>query len=181
MWMKIKEILLFAAIVLVLTVILTAVAKAAPDVELEALDGTRQNLNQYIGHGKWTVLNIWGPGCPPCEEEMPELVLFHERNKSDRAIVVGVAIDFPSYGYANKDKVRAFIEDHFVDYPILLSDSSISEKIGAGILEGLPTTFVYTPEGKLVAKQVGGITGKILDDYIDRYEARHKLEPVENN
>lgn len=174
-----KDKYVFTVIAFILAASLSIAAYAAPDVELEDLNGNRQNLNAYIGHGKWTVLNIWGPGCPPCEEEMPELVLFHERNKSTRAIVVGVAIDFPSYGYANKDKVKAFVEDFLVDFPILLSDSSISEQIGAGVLEGLPTTYVYTPEGKLVGMQVGGITGMILDDYIDRYDARHKQESVE--
>jgi len=57
----------------------------------------------------------------------------------------------------------------------LLSDASISEKIGAGRLEGLPTTYMYTPEGELVGMQVGGITGKILENFILKYE--HKTNP----
>ena len=145
---------------------------AAPDVWLEGVDGQRHNLNQYIGKGKWTALNIWGTRCPPCLEEMPELVHFHDDYKDSKAIVVGIAIDFPSYGYARKDEVATFIDEHLVEFPVLLSDASISERIGAGMLEGLPTTFLYTPQGKLVGMQVGAITRDILEAFIDKYENR---------
>lgn len=145
---------------------------ASPDVLLEGMDGTRHNLNEYIGKGKWTALNIWGTRCPPCMEEIPELIHFHDDHKNSNATVVGVAIDFPSYGYARKDQVADFIEEYLVEFPVLLSDASISEKIGAGMLEGLPTTYLYTPEGKLVGMQVGGITRDILEAFIDRYERR---------
>jgi len=145
---------------------------ASPDVLLDGVDGNKHNLNEYIGKGKWTALNIWGARCPPCLEEMPELVHFHDDHKDSNAIVVGVAIDFPSYGYADKDQVIEFIDEHLIDFPVLLSDAGISEKIGAGILEGLPTTYLYTPQGKLVGMQVGGITRSILEAFINKYENR---------
>ena len=150
---------------------------ATPDVLLEGLDGNRHNLNEYIGKGKWTVLNIWGARCPPCLEEMPELVHFHDDHQDSKAIVVGVAIDFPSYGYANKEEIAEFIEDHLIEFPVLLSDASISEKIGAGILEGLPTTYLYTPQGKLAGMQVGGITRDILERFIVKYERKTNPDP----
>jgi thiol-disulfide isomerase/thioredoxin len=145
---------------------------AAPDVWLEGLDDQKHNLNEYIGKGKWTALNIWGTRCPPCLEEMPELVHFHDDNKASKAIVVGVAIDFPSYGYAKKNEVIAFTDEHLIDFPVLLSDASISEKIGAGMLKGLPTTYLYTPEGELVAMQLGGITRSLLEAFITKHENR---------
>lgn len=143
---------------------------ATPDVWLEGIDGNRHNLNEFIGKGKWTALNIWGARCPPCLEEMPELVHFHDDNKDTKAIVVGVAIDFPSYGYANKQQVAEFIDEHLIDFPVLLSDASISERIGTGRLEGIPTTYLYTPEGELAAMQVGGVTRNMLEAFIQRYE-----------
>jgi thiol-disulfide isomerase/thioredoxin len=148
---------------------------ATPDVLLTGLDGDQHNLNEYIGQGKWTVLNIWGTRCPPCLEEIPELIHFHDDHKDTKAIVVGIAIDFPSYGYAKKKEVLEFVSEHLVDFPVLLSDASISEQIGAGILEGLPTTYLYTPQGDLVGMQLGGITGNILETFINRYEKKHGL------
>jgi thiol-disulfide isomerase/thioredoxin len=164
--------------VLVLTCLWAPLALATPDVQLAGLDGDQHNLNQYIGRGKWTVLNIWGTRCPPCLEEIPELIHFHDDHKDTKAIVVGIAIDFPSYGYAKRNEVHEFVSEHLVDFPVLLSDASISEQIGVGILEGLPTTYLYTPQGDLVGMQVGGITRQILEAFIDRYEIKHRTSPI---
>jgi thiol-disulfide isomerase/thioredoxin len=145
---------------------------SAADTHLQGLDGKAHALSEYLGKGKWTLVNIWGTRCPPCKEEIPELVLFHEEHKDRDAQVIGIAIDFPSFGYAKKQEVAEFVDDYLVEFPILLSDSSISKKLGAGVLEGLPTTYMFTPEGHLVAKQLGGITRQIIENFIHQYEAR---------
>ena len=141
---------------------------ASFDITLKSIDDSEHKLSEYIGQGKWVVLNIWGTRCPPCREEMPELVRFHDEHKNNDGIVVGIAIDFPSYGYAIKDEVIDFADDYLIDFPILLSDASITDKIGLGRLEGLPTTYLFNPSGEVVGVQVGGITKKILEDFINK-------------
>ena len=149
-------------------------AAAGYDITLKSPDNSEHKLSEYIGQGKWVVLNIWGTRCPPCREEMPELVLFHDEYKDEKAIVVGIAIDFPSYGYAKKDEVAAFVEDYLIDFPVLLSDSRITQKLDLGRLEGLPTTYLFTPDGEVTGMQVGGITKKIIENFIQNYEKKHK-------
>ena len=151
---------------------------AASDFRLETLDGQWQHFSEYIGHGKWTVVNIWAPRCPPCQEEIPELEMFHQEHQNNDAIVIGIAIDFPSYRYARKDQVIRFVDDHLIDFPVLLSDSSVTEKIGAGILHGLPSTYMYNPDGKLVGQQVGGITKAIIENFIERYESENNSTDI---
>jgi len=146
-------------------------AESAGKIRLQGLDGRQHALGEFLGKGKWTLVNIWGPDCPPCKDEIPELVLFHEEHKDTNARVLGIAIDFPSFGYANKQAVEKFVEDYLVEFPVLLSDSGISRKLGAGVLEGLPTTFMFTPDGRLVAKQVGAVTREIIEKFINEYEA----------
>jgi thiol-disulfide isomerase/thioredoxin len=148
--------------------------KGMPDIPLKMIDNSQHKLSEYIGQGKWVVLNIWGTQCPPCREEMPELVQFHDEHKNKDAIVVGIAIDFPSFGYAKQDEVISFADDYFIDFPILLSDSSITEKIGLGRLEGLPTTYMFNPNGEVVGMQVGGITKRILEKFINKNKAENK-------
>lgn len=157
---------------LLLTLLLLITTRAfalSPDLSLEGLDGKNHAMSEYIGNGKWVVLNIWGPRCPPCIEEMPDLQNFADANK-DHAIVVGMALDFPSFGYAKKEEVVTFVEDYFVEFPILLGDANIAGKIGGGRLVGTPTTLLYEPGGKLVARQVGMITRQLIEDFIRDYE-----------
>lgn len=155
-------------IIHLLLVLVSINAHATLDISLNSIDESKHDLSEYIGHGKWVVLNIWGTRCPPCREEMPELVRFHDEHKNTDAIVVGIAIDFPSYGYAKKAEVISFADDYLIDFPILLSDSRITEQIGLGRLEGLPTTYLFNPAGSVVGMQVGGITKKTLEDFITK-------------
>jgi len=152
----------------------SSAAYAAAPIMLEGTDGKQYEFSEYLGKGKWTVLNIWGTRCPPCREEIPDLVHFHDAHKETDATVVGIAIDFPSYEYAKKNEVLAFADDYMIDFPLMLSDGYITQKLGLGRLEGLPTTYMYTPEGKLVGMQVGGITKEILEKYMKKYTEKQK-------
>lgn len=143
---------------------------AAPDAEFKGLDDKTHHLSEYIGKGKWTVLNIWGTRCPPCLEEMPELQSFHDAHHEKDATVLGIALDFPSFGYAKREEVKAFMEDHLISFPTLLSDGLVGNKLGIGMLEGTPTTLVYNRAGELLAKQVGPVDQQLLEDFIQKQE-----------
>lgn len=159
-------------IVFLIMLLASSSIHATYDITLESTDDRNHTLSEYIGHGNWVVLNIWGTRCPPCREEMPELVSFHDNYSSDDAIVVGIAIDFPSYGYAKKDEVLAFADDYLIDFPLLLGDSSITEKSGLGRLDALPTTYLFNPDGEIVGIHVGAITEKILEQFINKLKLR---------
>lgn len=159
-----------AIFILYSTLIFHTSLYAKPDIALEGMDGQQHKFSDFIGHGQWTVLNIMGATCPPCLEEVPELVFFHEDHHQKNASVVAIAIDFPSYGYANKRQVQQFAETNQVNFPLMLSDASITRQLGLGRLEGLPTTYIYNPEGKLVGYQVGAITQEIIEKFIQRYK-----------
>lgn len=139
---------------------------SSPDVTLEGLDGKQHEMSEYIGKGKWVVFNIWGPGCPPCVSEMPELQNLHDAHKDKDLIVVGLALDFPGFGYADRKKVQAFVDDYFITFPIMLGDSRTIESMGGGHLQGTPTTLVYNPDGELVGMQLGEINQKVVEDFI---------------
>jgi len=41
-----------------------------------------------------------------------------------------------------------------------------------GPVQGLPTTYLYNPEGKMVAQQVGAITRAAVESYITSKSGR---------
>jgi len=51
-----------------------------------------------------------------------------------------------------------------VTYPIVLGSPKVTNQIGP--VQGLPTTYLFNPEGKLVAQQSGLITREAVEGYI---------------
>lgn len=139
------------------------------DTPLKNLQGGEGRLSDYLGKGKWVLFNVWGPKCPPCLEEVAELVSFHESHASKGAMVVSLALDFPSFGYAKVDQVATFVDEYFVNFPVLLGDARLAEQVTGQRLLGTPSSFLYDPEGELAAVQVGSVTQEMIENFIDEY------------
>src|SRR5512139_2162965 len=143
------------AILAVVLLSLSALACAA-GFSFQDTQGKTHTLSGY--KGKWVLVNYWATWCPPCLEEIPDLIALHE-NKKNNLVVIGVAMD-----YRNAKQVTDFAEGLLVDYPIVLGNSQVVRQIGP--VEGLPTTYLFNPDGKMVAKQVGAITREMVESYI---------------
>ena len=143
---------------------LTAACVQAADFKVTDTSGKTHTLSGY--KGKWVLVNYWATWCPPCLEEIPDLIALHE-NKKNNLVVIGVAMD-----YRNAQQVIDFAEGLLVEYPIVLGNPQIVSQIGP--VQGLPTTYLYNPEGKMVAQQVGGITREAVESFIADKAPRKK-------
>ncbi len=165
----IRDILLRAAFLAGLLASAAAGA-ASPDVTLLDIHGKPRHFSDYIGRGQWTVLTVWGPRCPPCIEEMPELQKFHDAHKDGRARVLGVAVDFPSFGPARRDEVARFSENYLIDFPLLLGSDEAFTRFGGADLLGVPTTVIYDPNGAIVARHSGSVSRDMLERFINKWD-----------
>ena len=128
---------------------------ATENFTLTDTDGKSHSLPAY--RGKWLIVNFWATWCPPCLEEIPDLVAIKESRKDVE--IIGIAMEFQ-----DDRQVVQFAEGMFVNYPIVLGDRKISASIGQ--VDGLPTTFIYDPQGRLAERHVGKITRKQIERLI---------------
>ncbi len=129
------------------------------------LTDTEGKIHSLEGYkGKWVLVNFWATWCPPCQEEIPDLIALHD-DKKNNLVVIGIAMD-----YRNAKQVTDFADGLLVDYPIVLGNAQVASTIGP--IEGLPTTYLYNPDGKMVARQVGAITREAVEGFIAKKGAR---------
>lgn len=95
--------------------------------------------------GKVVLVNFWATWCPPCRKEMPDLQALYERFGSQGLVILGISDEETS-------KVEPFIRDRKVTFPVLLDPGrKVNE---AFIVDGIPKSFVYDRDGKLVAQSI---------------------------
>lgn len=138
-------------------------AEKAEDFSLPGLDGKTHQLSDY--RGKWAVVNYWATWCRPCLEEIPELEVFHHNNHEDLAVVLGLNMED-----IEPEKLKAFVEEQFISYPILLAGAYPDKLLGK--VPGLPTTYLVSPEGRVVAREVGPVDAESLEKFITGYEKK---------
>jgi thiol-disulfide isomerase/thioredoxin len=143
--------------VMALLVALPAVAEKV-DFTLTDLDGKSVSLSDF--RGKWVIVNYWATWCPPCLEEIPDLVDLYEENR-DTIMVLG--IDFEE---VNEEYLREFVDSHMISYPIMNTEPVPVTELGPVL--GLPTSYIISPDGERVARQEGPVTREAIEKYIAR-------------
>jgi peroxiredoxin len=113
------------------------------DFSLTDLQGQQWTLKQL--HGKVVLVNFWATWCPPCRKEMPDLDALYNQFR-DRGLVILAISD------EEAAKVKPFIAEKNISYPVLLDPGSKVNK--EFVVEGIPKSFVYDREGKLVAQAI---------------------------
>jgi len=131
---------------------------------LTDIDGREHRLSDY--RGKWVLVNYWATWCPPCLEELPELEVFHS-NAEGKAVVLGVNMEDIELG-----RLRGFVEQQFVSFPILVAGSSPGREQRVGPVNALPTSYLVSPSGEVVARQEGTLTAEGIRKFIQAYEGR---------
>jgi thiol-disulfide isomerase/thioredoxin len=97
--------------------------------------------------GKVVILNFWATWCPPCREEIPELVRLQEKYK-DRLLIVGASEDDDG-----PEKVEQFVQQHGMNYPVVMATKELIDNYGG--VPALPTSFIIDPQGRVVTKHTG--------------------------
>lgn len=136
---------------------LSTVSAAANNFVLKDMAGKKHTLSEY--KGKWVIVNYWATWCPPCLEEVPDLVALYDSRKNKDLVILGVAFD-----YQSAKEVTDYVNDMLISYPIVLGDDDVMKQIGFS--DVLPTSYIYNPRGELIKTKHGLVTKQYLDSLL---------------
>ena len=110
-------------------------------VKLISLNGQPVDMKQY--KGKTILINFWATWCKPCLEEMPSI-------KKAKEIMKNENIEFLFASNETAGEIEVFNKEH--DYGFNYVIAGNLEELN---IMGLPTTFIFNTDGKLVFSEMG--------------------------
>ena len=113
------------------------------DFTLTDLQGKAWTLQAL--RGKVVLVNFWATWCDPCRREMPDLETLYRRFKNQGLVVLAISDD-------DAGKVKQLIVEKRFTYPVLLDPGRKVTDLFR--IEGIPKSFVYDRDGKLVAQAI---------------------------
>jgi peroxiredoxin len=131
----------------------------APAFSLERLNGPGTvKLSDYAG--RVVVLSFFASWCGPCKSEAPGLERSWQRWQDDLVSFVGINVrDF------RKD-ARAFAKHYGLTFPVVRDGSEQTTQLYG--VDGLPSTFVVSPGGRVVAHFAGEVSEVDVDAAVER-------------
>lgn len=117
------------------------------DYRFTVQDEFGQSMNIEDLRGKTIFINIWATWCPPCVAEMPSINSLYQDFIDDEEvafIMISQDRDF--------QKAKDWKQKRELDLPIYQLKTRLPDVYETGVV---PSTFVISPEGKIVAKKTG--------------------------
>ncbi|MEI3479665.1 MAG: TlpA disulfide reductase family protein [Bilophila sp.] len=96
--------------------------------------------------GKLVFINFFATRCPPCREELPELIDLRKDYPADKVVIVSVSLD------TDRQKLESFVEGMDFTYPVYMAEPDVGPLFG---ISSIPFNLLYDAAGKLVAAGPG--------------------------
>lgn len=155
---------------------ISSVASAqVPNFSFQDIYGKQHQFSNY--RGKWVIVNYWSTQCGPCLSEIPALKQIASQYR-DKVVVLGM-----DAGETPDHEMRRFIRQKGINYTVVPTQDSTM--FALGLIYGVPTTYIVSPQGQVVDSHMGVISAEQLKTYFGQpsrpNRSNQASKPCNNN
>lgn len=117
-------------------------------------------LSDYVGKGKYILLDFWSPWCGPCKREMPNIKAVYDKYKGENFDVVSIAV-------WERQPVEVTIETAAklgMDWNQI--NNGQREPAALYGVEGIPHLILFGPDGTILKR---GFHGAEIEEVVSSY------------
>lgn len=126
----------------------TAEGEMFVDFEGKSPEGEVARLSDFVGRGKYTLVDFWASWCGPCKREIPNIRSLYEKYADKGLVVVGVAV----WDNDNSGSRQTMEELSMKWNQIFMgTDMTPTDKYG---IEGIPQIILFGPDGTILKRDL---------------------------
>jgi thiol-disulfide isomerase/thioredoxin len=111
-------------------------------------DGTDVKLSDYVGKGKYILLDHWASWCGPCKKEMPFIKKAYEAFRGDKFDVVSIAVS------DKREDTEAALAKLDMPWNQILDAQKIPAEIYG--VNAIPHLILFAPDGTILRRDLRG-------------------------
>jgi thiol-disulfide isomerase/thioredoxin len=112
------------------------------------IDGSSASFSDYIGKGKYVLVDFWASWCGPCIAENPVIAEVYKKYKGNKFEVLGIAV------WDERDDTLEAIKKLNVTWPQIIDAQEIPTDIYG--IDGIPHIILFGPDGTILARDLRG-------------------------
>ena len=118
------------------------------DFEGEDINGNKVKLSDYVGKGKYVIVDFSASWCGPCKEEMPNLSNVYNTFKGEKFDMITVMV------WDKLEASKKMLQEFNVNWKSILNAGMKPMELYG--FSGIPRIMLFAPDGTIVHNELRG-------------------------
>ena len=118
------------------------------DFTIEDSDGQSVSFSDYVGKGKYVLVDFWASWCGPCKREIPNIRAAYEKYGPKGLEVLSVAV------WDKPEDTKAAATEHGVVWSQIINAQKIPTDLYG--IRGIPQIMLFGPDGTILKRDLRG-------------------------